>query len=482
MRTFLAFILSTTALCPQIAEAQGTTQTQSALSEEVTRLRAEVDALKADLRAIRGSLSATSGGGPAVAASGVPAVTTPSTLPPTLPETGPIRQAAADPVPAKPGNAPAPVQIAFKGAPEFRSADGWSFKPRGRLQIDASYLSAPASRATGQRDGRGFTSRLRRAYIGAQGTIPGGFGYRAEVDLAGNTVNWTDVFLTYDRGPFNVTIGQHHPFTSMEQLDSDLYLTFTERASFIQAFNLERRVGASAGYHAGNWMVNLGAFTDDVGSLTNDGDKSVSVDGRIVWMPRFGDTQLHLAASAHQRWLGDFQSTLGTQYRARPYIGTTDIRYVDTGLLTAERETHFGAEAALNHGRFHAAGEAARFAVDRPRGGDPVFWGGYGEVGVFLTDDTRAYRNGAFERVSPRRPVGSGGIGAIELNARYDRLDLTDAGIGGGTQNAFAASLIWTPIAYVRFTVDYGHLVYDIPSAQPTFTADVAGVRAQLDF
>jgi phosphate-selective porin OprO/OprP len=400
-------------------------------------------------------------------------------------------EAAATPAPASVAQNAVPlagstkkpdeIQISWKGAPEFKSASGWSFKPRGRMQIDGGYLDAPESRASGQRDGRGFTSRVRRAYIGAQGTMPGGFSYRAEVDLA-NGVNWTDLFISYDNGPFNVTVGQHHPFTSMEQLDSDLYLTFTERASFIGAFNLERRVGLSAGYKTDSLMANVGVFTDDMGGLGNDGDKSVSFDGRIVWMPRIGPAQLHIAASAHRRNLGSFQATLGTQYRQRPYIGTSDIRYVDTGVLTVNNETHLGAELALNRKRFHFAAEAARFKVDRPGNADPVFFGGYAEVGLFLTDDSRVYRNGAFERVSPTSPVGSGGWGALELNARYDRLDLTDAGIGGGTQDGYGASLIWMPNAYIRFMADYMHLIYDIPSAQPTFNADVVGMRAQLDF
>jgi phosphate-selective porin OprO/OprP len=453
---WIACLASTTQAFAEEQHAGG----PDASASEVARLRAEVEELKAEMRAMRAQLAQ-----PAVA----------------MPPPAPSGAQASPPPAAPPEKGKDDIQISWKGAPEFKTASGWSFKPRGRMQIDGGYLDAPASRATGQRDGRGFTNRVRRAYIGAQGTMPGGFGYRAEVDLA-NGVNWTDLFITYDKGPFNITVGQHHPFTSMEQLDSDLYLTFTERASFIGAFNLERRVGISAGYKSDSFMANAGVFTDDMNGLQNDGDKSVSIDGRLVWMPRFGPTQLHLAASAHRRNLGDFQATIGTQYRQRPYIGTSDIRYVDTGVLTVNRETHFGGELALNRKRFHFAAEGARFKVDRPGSADPVFFGGYAEVGLFLTDDSRAYRNGAFERVSPSKPVGGGGWGALEVNARYDRLDLTDAGVGGGTQDGYGASVIWIPNAYVRFMIDYMHLVYDIPSAQPVFNAEVVGMRAQLDF
>ncbi len=462
----IAFLCLTTAqilaLSPA-AHAQSqprpTPATPAPLEDEVARLRAELDMLKAEMRSMRAQMTASSAA-PAPAAALAQAQTT-------------APAAKAD---------PDAIQISWKGAPEFKTASGWSFKPRGRMQIDGSYLDAPGSRVSGQSDGRGFTSRIRRVYIGAQGTIPGGFGYRAEVDLANNAVSWTDAYLTYDKGPLNITIGQHHPFTSLEQIESDLYLTFTERAAFIGAFNLERRVGISAGYKVGNIMANAGIFTDDIGALGNDGDKSVSYDGRVVWMPKFGETQLHIGGSAHYRTLGKLQATLGTQYRQRPYIGTTDIRYVDTGILTVNHETHLGAEFAANRKRVHLAGEAAWLKVDRPGDADPTFFGGYAEAGIYLTDDTRGYKNGTFDRTVPSNPLGDGGVGAIELNVRYDHLDLTDAGIGGGVQDGYGASIVWTPISYVRFIADYMHLFYDIPSAQPKFNAEAIGLRAQIDF
>lgn len=445
------------------------TASSAALRDEVARLRAEVEVMRAEMRSFRegATLRASMPAETAIPNPGVsPAIASVS-------QAQPPAAATAD---------PDPVMIGWKGAPEFKSDSGWSFKPRGRIQIDGGYLAAPASRFSGQADGRGFTSRVRRAYLGAQGTIPGGFTYRAEADFAGNSVSWTDLYLSYDTGPFTLTVGQHHPFTSMEQLQSDLFLSFNERAAFIGAFGLERRVGVSAGYKSKSIIANLGVFTDDVSSLTNDGNKAISYDGRVVWMPKLGDTQLHLGASAHYRDLGDFQATLGTRYRQRPYIATTDIRYVDTGVLTVDDETHLGTEFALNHKRYHLAGEVAWLMVDRPGDADPTFFGGYAEAGFFLTNDSRSYRGGVFDRTTPRRPLGEGGFGALELNIRYDHLDLTDAGIGGGTQDGFGAALVWTPVAYVRFMLNYMHLIYDIPSAQPRFNAEVVGMRAQVDF
>lgn len=441
-------------------EALDRGESDAALKDEVERLRAEVAAMRAEMQALRTSMNGASG----------------QAVAPSQAAAAPVAAAAA---PVKKAD---PVSIAFKGTPEFKGEDGWSFKPRGRIQVDAGYLAAPASRSGGQADGRGLTTRVRRAYIGVQGTMPGGFSYRGEVDLAGNSVTWTDLYLAYDDGPLTFTVGQHHPFTSMEQLQSDLFLSFNERAAFIGAFNLERRVGVSAGYKAKDVMINAGVFTDDLGSLTNDGNKSFSVDGRVVWMPKLGETQLHLGGSAHYRKLGDTLAALGTRYRQRPYIATTDIRYIDTGVLTVDDEKHFGLEFAANRGRLRLSGEAAWLTVNRAVGSDPTFFGGYAELGILLTDDSRNYKNGAFDRITPRRPVGDGGLGALELNLRYDRLDLRDGSIDGGTQDGFGTSLAWNPTAYLRFMLNYMHLIYVIPNAQPSFSADTIGMRAQIDF
>lgn len=449
-------------------------QNQAALESEIEELRGEVETLRAEIRAMRAEMS-DGAGAPPQSATGQSAAALSTAAPSAARVLFPGASAAARPAPDE-------VRIAWKGMPEFSTESGWSFKPRGRVQVDAGYLDAPASRNTGQADGRGLTTRLRRVYLGAQGKIPGGFEYRAEFNLAGDKVSATDVYLRYGDGPLSVTIGQHHPFTSMEQLTSDLFTTFTERASFINAFGYERRVGISAGYSAGDIMADAGVFTDDISALGSDGNKSWSVDGRLVWMPKFGTTQLHLGGSAHYRELGSFQATLGTQYRNRPYIGTSDIRYLDTGVLTVNRESGLGIEFAARRKRFHFASEAGWLTLDRPGILDPTFSGGYAEAGLFLTDDTRGYKNGTFDRVKPSSPLSKGGLGALELNARYDYVDLNDKDIGGGRQNAFGVSLIWTPEAYLRFMADYMHLIYDIPSARPRFDAEATAVRAQIDF
>lgn len=399
---------------------------------------------------------------------------------------------AAIPAPTVTGKPP--VAITWDGGPRIESpvdpknpkAGKWSFKPRGRLQIDAASVMAPSSIGS---KSLGIGSEFRRAYLGVDGTIPGNFGYRIEADFANSSVELTDVFLTYN-GIRNVTVtlGQQKPFESMEDTESDLFTSFMERASFNTAFGFERRLGLSAQYQKGMVLAQVGAFTDNVSDLNADSNNSYSIDGRFALQPKLMGGQLHLGGSAHYHDLNDGYSTV--RYRARPFTHTTDVRFVDTKAISALSETNYGLELAWTSGPLHFAAESQWMKTNRPGAlADPTFNGGYAEAGLFLTKgDTLPYRlaDGAWGRIKPKNPVDKGGIGAVQVNVRYDWLDLNDNGVIGGRQQLAGASLLWVPTDYVRFILDYGHMwINDAAVAAGTdrsYSADVLGMRAQFDF
>ncbi len=380
---------------------------------------------------------------------------------------------------------PSPAEgLAWKGAPEFTGSRGWTFKPRGRLQFDAGYLGLPAGIAY---KSAGFGSEVRRAYLGFEGKMPGGFGYRAEIDVAQSAVEVTDLYLTYNpSNELTLTVGQHKPFWGLEEMTSDLFTSFTERSAIDNAFGNERRLGASAAYAKGDLLVQGGVFADNIADLNDDEDNSVSFDGRVVFMPKVMGGQLHLGGSVHVHRLND--SAAGVRYRVRPFIHTPDLRLIDTGAIPATSETGYGLEAAWIGGRFHASAETRWQTVARPAGPNPTFFGGYGELGYFLTGgDTRGYKGGAFDRSRPVRPLGEGGAGAVELNLRYDFLDLNDAGIVGGKQSGYEAAIVWSPTDYTRFLANYGRIRYThaaVPAAgaDRSYAVDTYAMRAQLDF
>lgn len=462
MRPLFATLLASAAmLTPSAALAQSVDAAE--MQRQLAAMRAQIDRLTAQVAELQ-AREAHDSAQPAV-------VATPAATPAAAP---------ASSAPAQGGG----TQIAWKGAPELTAPGGWSFKPRGRLQIDTAMVDAPSTVAAGS--SFSTATEFRRAYLGFDGTLPGNFGYRIEADFANSSVELTDVYLTYKASKqLTLTLGQHKPFGGLEELTSDLFTSMMERAAFTSAFGFERRVGLSGTYAGKDVMVQLGAFADGAADLNSDRNNSFSVDGRVVFSPKLGGGTLHLGGSAHLREFNDLTSV--ARYRARPFVHTTDVRLVDTGLFSATGERNYGAELAYVAGPFHATVEGHRMTTVRPGLPDPTFWGGYAEVGMLVTPgDKAAYRGGAYDRVRPVNPITAGGIGAIQVNARYDRIDLTDAGVSGGLQEAAGLSVIWIPTDYVRFLVNYGHLwVSDaaIPAwTDPDYQVDTLGVRAQFDF
>ncbi|WP_241229832.1 OprO/OprP family phosphate-selective porin [Tsuneonella rigui] len=443
--------------------APAAAQDASAMAQELAAMRAQMAAMASRIDTLEAQLAATKAETQATTAA----------------------TSAATAAPASATAANTETQIAWKGAPELTTANGWTFKPRGRLQFDAGTVSSP----TGISDAStGFGSEVRRAYLGFEGKIPGGFGYRAEIDVAASAVEITDLYLTYQASKeLQFTVGQHKPFWGLEELTSDLFPSFVERAAVNTAFGYERRVGVSATYAKGDVLLQGGAFTDNAADLNNDENNSYSFDGRAVFAPKIGTGQLHLGGSVHYHDLNDSASSV--RYRVRPLIHTPDIRFIDTGNVRAVSELGHGLEAAYIQGPFHVASEAHWQRVDRPGAlTDPTFFGGYVEAGLFLTKgDTRGYKGGVFDRVKPKRPVDKGGFGAVQVNVRYDYLDLIDAGVIGGKQDGYELGVVWTPTDYTRFMLSYGHLLYSdafLPAASGdrNYSVDALGARAQIDF
>jgi len=446
---FLAALLATALATPALAAAEplptDVAADVAAMREEIAALRAEV----AELKAARNT-------------------------------------ATADPATGTPTAAP---------ATSASKRDSVTFKPFGRLQYDVGYVESPPGVAD---RGLGFGNEVRRARIGAEGTIPGGFGYKVEVDFANNDVEITDAFLSYKASKtLGLTLGQHNNFQSMEELTSSRFISFLERAAFTDAFNFERRIGLSATYAAGDVIAQGGIFTDNIEDLADaqdavglgDENDAISFDGRIVYAPKLGKARLHLGASAHRRDNGGTAAAgPATRYRQRPFVHTSNSRFLATPGLRVGTETNYGVEAALVRGPLHAVAEAHWLNADTLTPGlSPTFFGGYAEVGWFLTGESRGYKGGRWDRTKVRRPVGNGGTGAVQINLRYDYLDLTAGGIVGGRQHGFEASLVWIAEDHVRFLLNYGRLRFDDSAIAASggdrdYGIDVFGARAQVDF
>lgn len=356
----------------------------------------------------------------------------------------------------------------------------WQLKPRWRVQYDVANVDGPAGLT-----GTGDYEDLRRARVGVDLKMPNGFAARIEAELSTNPIEFTDLYLQWSNDRFKVMAGQQKAQLPLDEENSNLNISFLERAAFVSAFNYSRRTGVSGHYSKDDWAIAGGVYTDPLILLNDVPTGSVSADFRAYWEPKVGNTKLHLAGAYHWRDLNDVGSA-PQRYRTRPSIRITDTRYIGTPGLVVDKEQRVGLEAAAVNGRFHFASEAHWLKADRVAVDDPTFFGAYAEVGVFLTKDSRPLKGGLFGGIKPKKPVGGGGIGAVQLNLRYDYLDLNSKGVIGGKQDGYLASLIWTPAENFRLMGQYSKLKYTdaaiAVAGDRNYTVDVIGVRGQISY
>ena len=403
----------------------------------------------------------------------------------------------------------------WKGAPQWEDKDkGFSFKPRGRLMYDVGYVNNPGATPTAisSTQDLGFNSRIRRARLGVEGTLPGSFSYKVEADFANSAVSWADAYLEYkSKGPLSVRVGHFETFQSLEQITSSRHIMFLERAQMNDAFSHARRLGAAVGYDKGDFLLRAGVFNDTInGDLNND---EWLAGARAVWAPKMGKNQLHFGANFQHR---EFSNTaLNGRYRARPLIQTTGTRFVDTNTISATGDNVFGVEAFGIFGPLHIGGEAQWVKVNALKNSEtaptastlgalrladnPSFMSYYLEAGYWFTGETRGYKKGEWDRTKPLNGVDKGGIGAIGMNLRYDYLDLADGALRdvtttgvsgtslsrGGKQTGYLASLVWQPIDYVRITAQYARAQVEggpfAATVKPTSTAAVNDRKYGVD-
>lgn len=439
----------------------------------------------------------------------------------------------------------------WKGAPQWTDADeGWSFKVRGRLMIDTAYTSKPDNYVTNRN--LGFNTRVRRVRIGVEGGIPGGFGYKAEADFANSTVGFGDVVLSYQPSGkiWGFTFGNQESLDGMEQITSSRWSSFIERNQANDAFGNTRRIGLVLNLKSKDNLLRFdtglfAAHSIDA-SLDNDGWIGAA---RATYTPFVGNGFVHMGLNFQHR---EFQTndaavastSVGApstnqiaRYRARPFLQTTDVRYVDTGNFAAKSDNIFGAELYGVFKSLHVGGEAQYVKVNAYKAGDvetgldaftggslvtptgdPSFFSGFFELGYFLTGETRGYKNGLWDRTKVLHPVSKGGSGAFQITGRFDYLDLDTAklkngltnnfGTGattlaalntrlgrGGKQTGYLFGLTWIPQDYLRFLVNYIHTEVEggplaatvkplstKPVDQRKYSTDAIAIRASIDW
>ncbi|MGV1014134.1 MAG: OprO/OprP family phosphate-selective porin, partial [Methyloceanibacter sp.] len=335
--------------------------------------------------------------------------------------------------------------VRWRGAPEFSSKDGkFKAKIRGRLHIDGNYVdqgdgAIGASAAGVPTIAKDIAAtRFRRARLGIQGTVFWDVDYILEADFAEDNVVLTDAYVQYSGFPVKARVGQFKTFNALEEMTSSNYITFMERSSMSNAFELGvRRIGAGAIYDENkHFTLAAGYFGANSGVVQNIESEAFGARATLAAINNDRNT-VHLGASYRHRSHGDEGRF---RYRQRAVDLAQTDRFVDT-LAIGDSDDFWGLEGAVVLGPFSVQSEYGELKVDPTSGlvsgangftlsGSPTYAAGYVEGSVFLTGERRPYDKGAFGRVKVKNPVlwgeGKRGWGAWQIAGRYDALDLND--------------------------------------------------------
>lgn len=369
-----------------------------------------------------------------------------------------------------------------KAEPAFAlgTDDGlFEFNIRGRLYADAAW----ASDDDGTMDVD--STEFRTARLGIEGKAWKNVKYKFEADFAGDDVTVKDAYMQYVGKSGKWTFGQFKTPNSLDEQTSSRHTTFMERASFTDAFELARMLGIGYGAGGDNWTFNAGVFKGGNGGTVADEGQVFAA--RATYGSDFDGGTWMVGSSVRFRDVGAGDML---RYRQRPHNHLTD-RFVATSRI-AEEDVFLGVEAAMQYGSFHAAAEwAGLTAKDGGAGGrDASMYGGYVEAGWFITGESKPLKlsKGAWDRPKVKSPLHEGGMGAWQVAARFDRIDLTGDGVYGGEQDTVILGVNWYLNRHTRFMANYSHSsmekAFDVSAngADGENSVNTLGLRFQVDW
>src|SRR3990170_3382355 len=308
--------------------------------------------------------------------------------------------AAANAAAESAGGSDLDLKVKWKGAPEFPSGDGkFKMKIRGRLQADYNAIDQDQF-ITGRPDVN--AAELRRARLGVEGVVFYTVEYKFEVDFANDVVSIKDAYLEYTglADGLGLRFGNYKTFNTLDDMTSSRFITFLERAAFIEAWGFDRQIGAGAIYAKDHFTLSAGIF----GPRSADDERWLedvkTAAARITLAPINREVNgvhqvVHLGASWRDRDQAEHLRASNTtnpfadqffQYRARGADLHLADRFVSTPQIF-DHDTFWGLEAAVIWGPWYAVGEYTQLEAEVSplfAGSDPTYNGWYVETGWFI--------------------------------------------------------------------------------------------------
>ena len=326
---------------------------------------------------------------------------------------------------------------------------------------------------------------MRRKEFGATLKKAGVYDAMVYFDFQSHT--WLDVYLRmetkalFGKDVGKIRVGYIKTPVGMDGLTASRSVSMQELSLPNQAFYAGRRTGVEWSQEKPHWFAQVGAY----GGKDLQGDNPGTMQAaRFVWNPiKDKDEVIHLGLAASLENPRGWQDGLGvshvrtSRFRARPEAGLTDVRLVDSGALPyTDSILRTGLEGAWRRGPLYLQGEALQARVNRGAGRpDYTGNGQYVQLAYALTGESRPYSGGVFGNIKPGHDYG-----AVELLARYSRLDLDDGSLLGGRQHDWTFGANWYLTSHFKFQANY--VKADATRNGVHVTPDAVELRAQVMF
>jgi phosphate-selective porin OprO/OprP len=321
--------------------------------------------------------------------------------------------------------------------------------------------------------------------LSIQGLVYSNIDYKIEYDFATGEPEAKDVYIGMRQLPVvqYVRVGHYKEPFSLEEMTSDSFTTFMERA-LPNAFSPSRNMGIAVMpvFFDEHMTFATGAFRETNNSGFGFGnDQEYNITSRVTGLPIYedkGEHLLHLGfAYSHK-----FRHKENITFSQRPESHLFPVTLVNTGAINTDGVDLINPEVAWVFGPLSLQGEYMRAFVAQIDNPNPEFDGFYLQASYFVTPgDKRAYRlgDGAFDRITPVNNFSLDGRhwGAWELAARFSRLDLGSENVQGGTEDDVTAGINWYLNPVTRISVNYvwAHL-------ESVGDSNIAQGRFQLSF
>ena len=321
----------------------------------------------------------------------------------------------------------------------------------GLIQADGNWFSNDVVDLNGTtgNDGKDSEFEMRRAELVLKGKGPGNYEWVLGYDAKAN--KWLDVNAKYKfggNGNNYMMFGQFKQPNSLEELSSTKNNDFISKAMITNTFGLSRRLGASYNVGDTDWGVTVAGFGRE---LTKNLAHGSGYGARGYWAPiNDKGSVLHFGLS----YVAYDTDADTVRLRARPDADLATARLIDTGnMLDTDKIKTLGVEGMWIAGPFKLQGEYMESDVNRYAVGSQDFKGTGGYVsGLWnITGETWGYKGGTPTTPLPNEPAS----GMWQLGLRYDKMDLNDSGVLGGSSDTLTAGVNWYWRSNFKFMLNY---------------------------